>query len=468
MNSLKKMFLGAALAALAATGQLAVAAPSVKLPPYKKAQLKNGMTIVMMEQHKVPLVSLNMSFRAAGSTSDPTGKEGLANMTGDLLRKGTKKHSALQISEALDSVGAEFGCYTGLDFTSCSAEFMAKDTAKCLDLVAEMLMQPTFPDDEFAKLQTQSIDAIRSAKDSARGVVGRYFTSFLFGDHPYARPSGGDEKSLASITRADVADYYASAYTPDSAVLVVVGDFKTGDMEKMVAQRFGGWKTAAGAKPAALPKPAKVEGQKLLLVDKPDATQTYFAVGNVGVARDNPDRVAVGVVNTLFGGRFTSMINTALRIKTGLTYGANSSFSMNKVAGPFVIGSFTPNPSTAKALDLTLETLKELHQNGFTEEDLASAKAYIKGTYPTTLETSAQLASRLSMLQLFDLPDSDVNDYYAKVDAVTAADAKRIIADHFPLDNLCFALVGKAEEIRPLVEKFAKDIKAKSISEPGF
>jgi predicted Zn-dependent peptidase len=335
--------------------------------------------------------------------------------------------------------------------------------------VAEILTQPTFPEDEFAKLQTQSIDAVRSAKDSARGVVGRYYSSFLYGDHPYARGVAGDERSLASITRADAAGHYASTYTPDSAVLVVVGDFKTGDMEKMVSQRFGGWKTAAKAKPIELPKPAKVEGQRLLLVDKPDATQTYFIVGNLGVARTNPDRVAIEVVNTLFGGRFTSMINTALRIKTGLTYGANSGFSMSKAGGSFIIMSFTQNPTTEKALALALETLKELHQKGFTEEDLLSAKAYIKGTYPTSnLETTAQLAGRLSLMKLYDLPDSDVNDYYATIDAVTADDAKRIIRDYFPLDDLCFVLIGKADEIRPGVEKFAKEMKVRSISEPGF
>jgi predicted Zn-dependent peptidase len=466
MNSLKKVFLGAAMAAV---GQLLAAAPSVKLPPYKTVTLKNGMTVVLMEQHKVPLVSLQLSFRQAGSTSDPAGKEGLASVTGDLLRRGTKKYSSLQISEALDSVGATFGTYTGLDFTYCAAEFMAKDSPKCLDLVAEMLTQPTFPEDEFEKLRAQSIDAVLSAKDSARGVLGRYYSSFLYGGHPYARPTGGDERSLASITRGDVAGHYASTYTPDGAVLVVAGAFKAGDMEKMVSQRFGGWKTAAKAKPIELPKPAKAEGRKLLLVDKPDATQTYFMVGGMGVARANPDRVAIEVVNTLFGGRFTSMVNTALRIKTGLTYGANSGFSMQKAAGSFMIVSFTQNSTTEKALDLTLETLRELHQNGFTEEDLLSAKAYIKGTYPTsTLETTAQLAARLSLMQLYGLPDSDVNDYYAKVDAVTADDARRIIREYFPLDDLRFALIGKADEIRPGLEKYAADIKAKSISEPGF
>jgi len=443
-----------------------LSAQGMKLPPYKKTTLKNGMTVVLMEQRKVPLVDIQLTFRS-GTTSDPENKEGLANMTADLLRKGTKKYNALQVSESLDSVGARFNAYAGLDSTYCTAQFMAKDIAKGLDLFAEILMQPTFPEDEFSKLQAQSIDAVRAAKDRAGNVINRYYFSFLYGDQPYARPGGGDETSLAAITHGDVAKYYSSNYSPANAILVIVGDFKTSDMEKMVSQKFSGWKQAA-PKPVDLPKPSRIEGQKLLLVDKPD-TQTYFVIGNVGVERTNPDRVAIQLVNTLFGGRFTSMINTALRIKSGLTYGASSSFAMNKVAGPFLINSFTANATTEKALELTLETLKELHEKGFTEEDLVSAKAYIKGTYPPrALETSAQLANRLSDLQLYGLPDSDVNDYYARVDAVTLSEANRVIKTHFPLNNLCFVLIGKADEIRSVAEKFSKEIFEKSISQPGY
>jgi len=450
-----------------AISQVLTGAPGVKLPPYKKETLKNGMTVVLMEQHKVPLVDIRLTFRS-GTTADPEGKEGLANITSGLLRKGTKKNNALQISEALDSVGATFGAYAGLDFTYCSAQFMSKDIVGGLDLVAEILMQPIFPEDEFDKLRAQSIDRVRAAKDSVRSVLSSYYYSYLYGDHPYSKPGGGDEGSLAAITHDDVVKFYASNYAPANAILVVVGDFKTADMAKMISQKFGGWKSAA-PKPVDLPKPSHVKGQKLLLVDKPDATQTYFVIGNIGVERTNPDRVAIAVVNTLFGGRFTSMINTALRIKSGLTYGANSGFAMNKVPGPFLISSFTANATTERALDLALETLKELHEKGFTEEDLVSAKAYIKGTYPpSNLETGAQLAGRLSDLQLYGLPNSDVDDYYAKVDAVTLDEAKRAIKNYFPLDDLCFVLIGKADEIRPAAEKFSKEIKEKSISEPGF
>jgi predicted Zn-dependent peptidase len=466
MTSFLKMFIN--VCCIVATSQILLAAPSVKLPPYKKTTLKNGMTVVLMEQHKVPLVTMQLSLRS-GTTSDPQGKEGLAYTTAELLRRGTKNYNALQISESLDSMGATLGVSIGLDSVTCSAEFISKDVSKGMELFAEVLMQPTFPEDEFGKFRGRAIDAVRSARDNAGGVIGHYFNGFLYGSHPYARPVAGDENTLASIARADVVNYHASNYAPSNAILVVVGAFKTIEMEKLISARFNGWKSVAKPKPVDLPKPPQAKGKKLLLVDKPDATQTYFRVGNVGVARSNPDRVAIEVVNTLFGGRFTSMINTALRIKTGLTYGASAGFTMGKEAGPFAIGSFTANATTERALELTIETLKELHEKGFTEEDLVSAKAYIKGTFPPrTLETGGQLATRLSIMQLYGLPDSDVNDFYAQVDAVTLADARRIIKTYYPLDDLCFVLIGKADEIRAVAEKFSTEITEKAISGPGF
>ena len=467
MNSFAKVIAKAVCIAVISHVVLVAQSQGVKLPPYKKTTLKNGMTVVLMEQHKVPLIDMQLTLRT-GSASDPMGKEGVASMTASLLRKGTKTMDSLQISEALDSIGARFGAGSGGDSVSCTAQFMAKDISKGMALFADLIINPIFPEDEFNKQKAQSIDSIRAARDSASGVIGAYFSKFLYGSHPNGRT--GDENSLASITYQDINECHSSNYAPSNAILVVVGDFKTADMEKLVSNTFNDWKSSAKPRPANLPQPTSVKGKKLLLVDKPDATQTYFVVGNMGVARNCPDRVAIQVVNTLFGGRFTSMINTALRIKSGLTYGANAGFSMNgRVAGSFLISSFTANATTEKALDLTLETLKELHEKGFTQEELDSAKAYIKGTYPTSnFETNGQLAGRLTDLMLHGLPDSDVNDFFKKVDAVTPADARRIINTYYPLNDLVFVLIGKAEEIRPVAEKYTKDITEKNISGPGF
>ncbi len=439
---------------------------SLKLPAYKKAVLKNGLTLLIMEQHEVPLVSFSIVVKA-GSVADPAGKEGVASLTSALLRKGTKTRTADQFSSELDFIGGSFGAGATVDGTTASAEFMKKDLAKGLDLVADALMRPTFPADEVTKLVAQRVDGIKSAKDRAQGVIGLYFDAYLYGKHPYGRPTGGDEKSLAAIARDDVARFYETNYTPGGTIIAAVGDFAAADMEKQLTDVFGAW-PARTAPAVVVPNATPVVGRKLLLVDKPDSTQTYFRIGNVGIDRTNPDRVIIELVNTLFGGRFTSMINTELRIKSGLTYGAGSSFAEWKARGPFAISSYTRNASTGQALDLTLEVLKRLHVQGISDDDLKSAKAYLKGQFPPDIETSDQLASLLAGLQFAGLDEREVDTYYAKIDAATMADVNRIIKQYFPLDNLVFVLVGKASELQGLAKKYAPVVDQRSINAVGF
>jgi len=451
---------------------LAIAAPaiaqtgSLKLPPHRKVVLRNGMTLLLMEQREVPLVSFSVLMKA-GSVNDPPGKEGVASMTAALLRKGTAARSADEFSAQLDFIGGSFGAGAAPDYTSVSAEFMKKDLAKGLELVADVMLHPSFPEAEVKKLAAQRIDGIKSAKDRAAGVIGQYFNAYLYGKHLYARPTGGDEASVASITRDDIAKFYDTNYTPGGTVMAVVGDFATADMEKQLAAVFGGWPVKAAAAVALTDAPA-VKGRKLLLVDKPDSTQTYFRIGNVGIARSNPDRVLIEIVNTLFGGRFTSMINTELRIKSGLTYGAGSGFTEWKAKGPFSVNSFTSNANTEKALDMTLDVLKRLQEKGISDDDLKSAKAYLKGQFPPSIETSDQLAGTLSDLVFNGLDEREINTYYAKIDAATMADVNRVIKQYFPLDNLVFVLVGKASEIEGVAKKYAPVVDRKSISAPGF
>jgi zinc protease len=451
--------LGCVAPAVAQTG-------SLSLPPYKKVILRNGLTLFLMEQHEVPIVSVSAIVKA-GSTADPAGKEGVAAIAAALLRRGTTTRSANQFADELDFIGASFGAGTSVDATRVSAEFMKKDMAKGLDLVADALLRPAFAADEVAKQVTQRVDGIKAAKDRAAGVIGTYFNAYLYGKHPYARPAGGDEASLASVTRDDVVKLYETYYTPSSTAIAVVGDFVTADMAKQLTTLLSTW-PAKTAPPVNVPDAVAVTGKKLLLVDKPDATQTYFRIGNVGISRSNPDRVTIDIVNTLFGGRFTSMLNSELRIKSGLTYGAGSSFAELKAKGPFAINTYTSNASTERAIDLTLETLKRLHEKGITEDELNSAKAYLKGQFPPEIESSNQLAAVLTDLTFYGLDEREINNYYAMVDGATMAEVTRVIKQYFPLDNMVFVLIGKAAEIGPLAKKYAPVVDKKSIGAVGF
>lgn len=455
------LILTAAMAAPVAAQQ-----GELKLPPYKKVKLKNGMTLLLMEQREVPLISFSVAVRS-GSVADPAGKEGVASITAGLLRKGTKARTADQLSAELDFIGGQLGAGANSDSSTLFAEFVKKDIAKGLDLLSDVLMNPVFPEAEVTKLLKQRIDGIKSSKDQAGGVIGTYFNAYLFGSHPYARPTGGNENSLAAITRDDVLKFYQANYVPGATILAAVGDFDTAEMERMLTEKFGAW-PAKAAPAIQIPDPAPFQGKKLLLVDKPDATQTFYRIGNIGIARTSADRIAIDVVNTLFGGRFTSMINTELRIKSGLTYGASSRFDERKARGPFFINTFTQNPKTEQAIDKTLDVLKRLHEKGITEEELKSAKAYIKGQFPPEIETSDQLAATITELELFGLDEREINTLYAKIDAMTLADSQRIIKQYFPLENLVFVLIGKASEIEPVAKKYAATLDKKSITQPGF
>jgi len=452
--------------ALSMAAALVAGAQTLKIPPHEKITLANGMTVLLMEKPGVPLVSFAAIVKA-GSVMDPAGDEGLASVTAGLLRKGTGKRSAQKFAEDLDYIGASFGADAGLDFTSLSAECLTKDLDQGLDLVSDALLHPAFSETEVDKLLSQSIDGVKAAKDEAQSVTLSYYYGYLFGKHPYARPEGGDELSLARIKREAIVKFYEANYKPGSTILAVVGEFDRARLKAKLEQLFGAWPAASGARPA-VPPLQMIKGRRLLLIDKPDSTQTFFALGNVGTAVNDPDRVAIRVVNTVFGGRFTSQLNQALRVESGLTYGAESFFDSKEQPGAFAIFSYTKNDSTAQAIDLALKVLDKLHQEGVSAEELASAKAYIRGQFPPNIETSGQLARRIASNEFYGLTDDEINQLEARIDAVTLPLTKQVIAKHFPADNLVFLLIGKAAEIRPVVEKYATQQDTRKISDPGF
>jgi predicted Zn-dependent peptidase len=458
------------LAALPAPGRQASGPEEiakVRLPDYNTIKLENGLTLFLMERHALPLVSFHWLMKSGGALCDPPNQEGLASLTAKLLRKGTQSKSADQLSEALDFVGAEFDARASLEYSSGSAEFVKKDLDLALDLLSDTLMHPSFPAEEADKMIKQDIDGIKEAKAVPEQVIGLYFEAFLWQSHPYARPAGGTETSLSKIARQDIAAFYAAHYLPNELLLAVAGDFSSSEMEAKLRDKFAAWKPGTVAHPE-LKAPPPVRGRRALIVDKPDATQTFFRFGDIGLARTNQDWVAVQVVNTLFGGRFTSMINSELRIKSGLTYGASSFFTPRQLPGAFVISSFTPNESTGRALDLALQVLQTLHDTGLTPEQLHSAKTYIKGQFGPTLQTNDQLAQTLCELEFYGLGSQYINTFFDRIDAVTLDDARRVIATRFPLKDLAFVFLGRADVIEPVARKLAADIQKKPITAPGF
>ena len=359
----------------------ALGAGEVKLPVYKLATLPNGAVVALVEKRDTPLVSMNVTVRGGG-LGDPAGKDGTASLYTDLIQKGAGNRTAAQFAEAIENVGGSLSAGAGTESIGVSASFMSRDVDLMLELVADVLQRPRLDAAEFEKASTLAVQSIVAAKDSdPRVLMSSYGDAWLFRGHPYGRSVGGSEASLAAVTLDDIKRYYAGQVGGDRLIITVVGDFDSATMLQQLERSFGTWRRADASLPT-VPPPARVTGRPVLLVDKPGATQTYFWLGNVGASRTDPARTAQSVVNTVFGGRFTSMLNTELRIKSGLTYGANASFSRPSQPGSFRIASYTETGKTTQAIDMALDTLARLHKDGLDADQLKSSQSYMLGQFP--------------------------------------------------------------------------------------
>ncbi len=442
-------------------------AAGVRLPAFERATLGNGAEIVLLEKRDTPLVSLVALVRG-GALGDPAGKDGTASLLAELIQKGAGPRDGAQFAEAIEGVGGTLAAAAGNESLNLNASFMARDVDLMLELVADALERPRLDAAEFDKARTLAVQAIAAAKDAdPRALIDSYGNAWLFRGHPYGRPVGGSEATLAAIRLDDVERFYHAQVGGDRLVVAVVGDFDAATLRSRLERTFGSWRKAGAILPAA-PPPARVRGRRVLLVDKPGATQTYFWLGNVGASRTDPARTAQSVVNTAFGGRYTSMLNTALRIDSGLTYGASAGFDRNLQPGSYAISSYTQTDSTATALDLALATLERLHAQALDAATLESSRNYMLGQFAPTLETNGQLASRLAELVFYGLGPEDVDQFAQRVTATDATAVRSTVERSFPrAGDLAVVLIGDAARTRAVAAKYGAVTEMK-ITDPQF
>jgi len=436
------------------------------MPAFERSVLANGAEVLLMEKHDVPLIAISARVRG-GSLTDPIGQEGTASLLSELMQKGAGKRDAKTFAETVDGAGGRLNTGSSFSALELNAEFLSRDADLMLELVSDTLQRPRLDAAEFEKVRTLAIQSQAAAKDGdPRALIGDYGYAYLYKGHPYGRPSDGDETSLKTITLKSLGDYYQSQLGGDRLIIAVVGDFKAAEMKAKIEKAFGSWKKATAAMPTITAK-QKETGRRVLLVDKPGATQTYFWLANVGVNRADPERPAQTLVNTVFGGRFTSMLNTELRIKSGLSYGARSSLDRLDKAGPATIASYTRTDATVQAIDLAIATLDRLHKEGIEPEMQASAKNYVLGQFPPTLETGPQMASKMSELALFNIGRDEVDNYAKSIRATTPEQFSKAVAVYPDSKDLVIVLIGDAAKIRESVKKYGPVTEMK-ISEPRF
>ena len=439
-----------------------------QLPAPEKFVLKNGLTVYHLRNSDLPVVSFRMVIRGAGSAYEQAASEGAAGLTTSLMMKGTSKMDADAIAEALDFTGASLGITAAEEYAQVYGDSLAEHFPRLMEIAAGCLTDPAFAAAEFEKERSLTIDGLKAAKDNPGSAVRYYFQKAYFGGHPMGHLASGTETSLKTMPTQAVKDFYKKHFRPDRAVAAVVGDIEKAKLVPLLEGTIGRMTNPAGTAPSeAIPALPRPKGRKLLLVDKPDATQAYFMLGAPGYAMGDKVTAAASAMNTLFGGRFTSWLNTELRIKRGLTYGAASNARTWAAGGLFTVSSYTKNDKLGEMLDIVFDLLGKGAKEGFSAEELESSRNYILGQFPPTLEMNASKAGAYVRLAFYKLGFDQYDKYLNEVGRLTPASVKAAAAALLPQEDFVLVVVGKAADIRPLLTKYGT-WQEKKITDPDF
>jgi len=424
---------------------------TIPLPPIHRERLENGLEVVVAERPGVPLAAARLVLRG-GSSLDPAGRHGLAHLAAISARRGTRRRTGPQIDLAVESLGAELGSGVDEDASYYGISAPVEGLATCLDILADVAARPTFPAAEVARLRRREVAALAHDADEPALVADRAMLEAAYAGHPYGHAAEGRARDLSRSTRADVVRYHAEAYTPAAGLVVVVGRVRRDEVLEQVRRRFGSWK-GTGRVPVAPGTPAPPPS-RVLVVDKPDVTQTQVRIASGGFPRASSDYHAGVVASALLGGGFASRLMDAIRVQRGLSYGVRSRFLTSGSGGLFAISTFTKLETTAEIVKVALDETARFADGGPTAEELDRTRAYLCGLFPLSLETHDQLAEKLADLALFSLPDDEVTHFPEKVRAVDTEAIKAAARRYFPLERRLIVAVGPAARIAKLLEPF--------------
>ncbi|MFT7687028.1 MAG: zinc protease [Candidatus Azotimanducaceae bacterium] len=436
-----------------------------QLPEYERVELKNGLTLFLMEQHEVPLISINASIKA-GAKNDRD-QQGIAGLTIDGLKMGINGYSKQALEDLFDFHGASLSADISQDAAIFSLSLAAKDLDILLPVFLEMLQKPLFPEQDTSKMMDLHLQKLEQSLERPKQIVHRYFYKALFGNHPYGNPVEGNKQSIENISAADLKNFHGQYYQPDQIAISLAGDFDAKKMKRKLSKLIKNWKSQSSNKANVenmLKGKTKIsargratslkEDSRIIVVNKDDARETNIRIGGLGIPRSNPDYVELKVLNTILGGRFTSWLMSSLRTDAGLTYGAGSYFRPLEEEGAFYISTFTNKDTTFETIDLTLKTYQRMLDGEIDQEILSSAKNYVVGLFPPKFEKTSDLSAFLGDMFIYDFDESYVNTFEEKVANLSLSRAKELAEKYFPNDNLVFVLIGREKLITEEAKKY--------------
>ena len=419
--------------------------PKVSLPPIVTRELPNGLKLMIVEHHELPIADFILLV-GSGGTADPRGKMGVANLTAAMLREGTTTRQSLEIADQMAFLGVRLNTGSNWESSTLSLHTPTAQLDSALALFADIALRPSFPANEFDRIKKTRLTELLQLKDQGPAIANIAYPAIVYGGtHPYGARLLGTEESVGGLTVSDLQSYYASNFRPNNSTLIVVGDVTPAQIEQKVNQFFGGWQRG-NVTPVAYSDPPKAGPTTIYLIDKPGAAQSSFRIATVGVPRSTNDYFALTVMNTILGGSFTSRLNNNLRETKGYTYGARSQFDMRRSAGPFIASAEIVAAKTDSAL---IEFMKELNaiRQSVPAEELSKAKRYLQLQLPSDFETTQQIASALVPVAMYGLPLDYYNNYVQNIEAITSADVERVARQYVNPGSLAVVIVGDRKSI---------------------
>ncbi|HTM02227.1 MAG TPA: pitrilysin family protein [Vicinamibacterales bacterium] len=417
----------------------------------QSAKLANGLDLILVERHAVPIIAANLVFKN-GSDSNPQDKPGLAAFTAAMLDEGTTTRSSLQIADAVAQLGASLATGSGVDSSNVTTRALTRNFPAALDILADVVLHPSFPADELERQRASRVAQLAQIKEDPADTARRVTSAVLFGaNHPYGYPELGTEAAVKAMKRDDLQAFWQQNYVPNNAALVVAGDITMAQLRTLAEKTLGGWQMGTPARPK-LDAPA-APSAKVVIVDAPGAPQTQVRVATLAAPRSSPDFRPLQLLNIPLGGNFSSRINLNLREKNGFSYGTNSQVTFRRAAGTFQVGGGVRTDATGPAVNEIMNELKGVLDHPITAQELAAAKDSLSNSLPGAFETNANAVANYSNVFTYDLGLDYYANYAEQVRAVTLPQTAAVATKYVVPQNLVVVAVGDKEKIEPELKK---------------
>ncbi len=428
---------------------------AIKLPTTSETTLPNGLLVVVVEDHRLPLVSYRLALRS-GDAHDPKELPGLVDMLTGLLTEGTESRTSREIADEVARLGATLQAGANSDYTTIAASSLTTFSDEILELMADVVLRPVFPENEVELTKQNTKESLKQQRAQPSFLATEMVARVMFGEHPYSVTAPTPE-AIDAVTRERLIEFHRAKFIPNNAVLVIAGDVNGDSLRQRIEELFGNWQPGAIAGDNFPALPSRT-GRTAFVIDRPGSAQANIVIANSGITRTSPDYFPLLVMHTVLGANASSRLFMNLREDKGYTYGAYSSLDARRTAGTFRATAEVRTPVTGDSLKEFFYELSRIRSEPVSEKELADAKSYLTGVFPIRLETQEGLIDQLLQIKMFGLPDNYLETYRSNIQSVTREQIQAVAKKYVRPDEAAIVIVGDAAQLSEQIKPYAEDV----------